>query len=469
LNDLNELNETNAPNPPQSFSDLGLHPAILQAVAAQGYTTPTPIQQRAIPVVLSRRDVMAGAQTGTGKTAAFCLPILHLLAPLANRSVSPAMHPVRALILTPTRELAMQVEENLRAYGANLQLRSAIIYGGVDMAPQTEALRRGVEIVVATPGRLLDHMQQRSTSLGKVDFLVLDEADRMLDMGFLPDIRRILDTLPAQRQNLLFSATFNTDIRKLAAQIMHSPVLVEVAPPNAVAERVQHLAYRCEDLHKRAVLVHLVESRQLTQVLVFVATKRGAARLARELQRDRVSAAAIHGDMSQPERTKALDEFKSGAVRVLVATDVAARGLDIEDLPHVVNYELPYSAEDYIHRIGRTGRAGASGEAISLVSKMQERHLRDIEKLIKAPLPLQAAPIVESADSRYRERAPNRAAERRLERRPSQPEAAPPADGFDPNRPYLPDVSSTVAAPVKLPPPRRSRSARAVLLTALKE
>src|SRR5690242_15198253 len=366
-----------------SFQELGLRPEILRAVAESGYTTPTPIQSQAIPVVLAGRDVMGGAQTGTGKTAGFGLPILHKLSEHANASPSPARHPVRALILAPTRELAIQVEAQIKEYGKHTKLRSTCVFGGVDIKQQLPIVRGGVEILVATPGRLLDHIEQRSLSLSQVEIFVLDEADRMLDMGFIPDIKRIMALLPKKRQNLLFSATFSDEIRKLADQMLNHPELIEVARRNAAAETVSHLVYKCAQEQKRSLLEHVVRERNADQMLVFMRTKHGASRLARQLERDGFSATAIHGDKSQVQRIEALDGFKDNKVQILVATDVAARGLDISDLPLVVNYELPHVAEDYVHRIGRTGRAGASGEAISLVAPDEERYLSDIEKLLK--------------------------------------------------------------------------------------
>ncbi|MCX7897645.1 MAG: DEAD/DEAH box helicase [Rhodocyclaceae bacterium] len=365
-----------------TFDELGLLPEILRALAEAGYREPTPIQAQAIPLVLDGRDVLGGAQTGTGKTAAFTLPLLHRLARHANTSPSPARHPMRALILTPTRELALQVFESVKTYGKYLPLRAACLFGGVDIKPQIEELRAGREIVVATPGRLLDHIEQKTVHFGAVEFLVLDEADRMLDMGFIPDVKRILAHLPKQRQSLLFSATFSDEIKKLADAMLKSPVLVEVARRNTVAETIAHRVYRVAGEDKRALLLHLLQEAGLSPALVFVSTKLGAARLSSWLARQGVAAAAIHGDKSQQERLRALADFKSNVVRVLVATDVAARGLDIEDLPHVINFELPHVAEDYVHRIGRTGRAGKTGIAISLVSSEEEKQLGDIERLI---------------------------------------------------------------------------------------
>ena len=369
-----------------TFAEIGLHPSILQAVADTGYTVPTPIQAQALPSVMAGNDVMGAAQTGTGKTAAFTLPILHRLMPMANTSASPARHPVRALILTPTRELADQVYESVKRYGFKTPLRSTVVFGGVDIGPQKEALRNGCEVLIATPGRLLDHVEQRTVNLSQVGILVLDEADRMLDMGFLPDLDRIMRLLPAQRQTLLFSATFSNEIRKLARTYLKNPVEIEVAKRNATADTVTQIAYAMAGEAKRAAVVHLVKSRGLKQVIVFSNTKIGTSRLARQLELDGVRAESIHGDKSQADRMKALEAFKAGELEVLVATDVAARGLDVAGVPCVINYDLPHSAEDYVHRIGRTGRAGASGEAISFFSPSEEKYLIDIEKLIKAPV-----------------------------------------------------------------------------------
>jgi superfamily II DNA/RNA helicase len=380
-----EVASTDAPV--LAFTDFDLHPQLLASIVDTGYTTPTPIQAQAIPVVISGRDVMGAAQTGTGKTAAFTVPILHRLMPLANASASPARHPVRALILTPTRELADQVAESVKRYAKHTPLRSAVVFGGVDIGPQKEALRQGCEVLVATPGRLLDHVEQKNVNLSQVGLLVLDEADRMLDMGFLPDLERIIRLLPQQRQTLLFSATFSNEIRKMARSYLKEPVELEVAARNATAENVTQIAYEMTAEGKRAAVVHLVKSRKLNQVIVFSNTKIGTARLARQLERDGVKAESIHGDKTQADRMKALEAFKAGELEVLVATDVAARGLDVAGVPCVINYDLPYSAEDYVHRIGRTGRAGASGEAIALFTHSEERLLLDIEKLIKRQVP----------------------------------------------------------------------------------
>jgi len=366
-----------------SFAELGLCPEVLKAVDEAGYTTPTPIQQQAIPVVLAGHDVMGGAQTGTGKTAGFTLPLLQKLIAYANTSPSPARHPVRALVLTPTRELAIQVEASVKTYAKYTGLRSTVVYGGVNINQQTPALKAGVEILVATPGRLLDHLEQKSVSLSQVAFFVLDEADRMLDMGFIPDIRRIMKHLPKERQSLLFSATFSADIKKLAEDMLKAPKLIEVARRNAAAETVKMSAYHCASDQKRALLEHIVKTRNLWQALCFVRTRHGASRLARLLEKAGLAAEAIHGDKTQSARIATLEKFKEGKTQILVATDVAARGLDIEELPMVINYEIPSVPEDYVHRIGRTGRAGAEGEAISLVSPEEEKYLAEIEKLIR--------------------------------------------------------------------------------------
>ncbi|MFD2111437.1 DEAD/DEAH box helicase [Thiorhodococcus fuscus] len=362
-----------------SFAELGLSAELLRAVDTQGYTHPTPIQLQAIPSVLSGRDVLAGAQTGTGKTAAFTLPMLHLLS--AAQSNGRQRRP-RALVLTPTRELAAQVGESVRLYGQNLPLRSLQIFGGVGMGPQVEKLRRGVDILVATPGRLLDHQGQGNVDLGGIEILVLDEADRMLDMGFIHDIRRILKSLPKQRQNLLFSATYSREIEQLANGLLSNPARIEVARRNTAAETVSQLVHPVAKDQKRALLSHLIHSGGLQQVLVFTRTKHGANRLAQQLITDGITAAAIHGNKSQGARTRALADFKSGAVRTLVATDIAARGLDIDRLPNVVNYELPNVSEDYVHRIGRTGRAGSEGAAVSLVGPDEYGLLAGIERLL---------------------------------------------------------------------------------------
>jgi ATP-dependent RNA helicase RhlE len=370
-----------------TFDTLGLSADLLQTVIEEGYVDPTPVQEQAIPLVLAGRDVLAAAQTGTGKTAAFTLPILDRLRAHANTSFSPARHPVRVLILVPTRELAMQVDESVRTYGRTVPLRSTVVYGGIPMEPQIKALREGVEILVATPGRLLDLVGQRVANLSQVEILVLDEADRMLDMGFLPDIQRIIALLPARRQNLMFSATFSDDIRRLSKTILRDPAEVEVAPRNATIDTIRQLVYPVDRDRKEELLAHLIRTQDLRQVLVFTRTKLAASRLASWLDRNGIDAVAIHSDRTQPERTRALEEFKSGEIRVLVATDVAARGLDIEDLPHVVNFELPWNPQDYIHRIGRTGRAGQTGDAISLVCIDETDLLRGVQRLLRTAIP----------------------------------------------------------------------------------
>ncbi|TMH42153.1 MAG: DEAD/DEAH box helicase [Betaproteobacteria bacterium] len=366
-----------------SFDQLDLIVPLTRAVGDLGYTTPTPVQEQAIPLVLAGRDLMAGAQTGTGKTAAFALPILQRFAPLASTSTSPARHPVRALVLAPTRELAVQVAESFRDYGKHLPLRSTVVYGGVDMNAQIAELRRGVEILVATPGRLLDHVQNKTVMFNQVQVLVLDEADRMLDMGFLPDIKRIIALLPPSRQNLLFSATFPDEIRTLAKTLLRSPAEIQVTPRNVAAELVTHVLHPVAREKKRELLAYIIQTRGLKQVLVFTGTRIGANRLAHQLRLDRIQADAIHGDKTQAERELALAEFKAGKTAVLVATDVASRGLDIEGLPQVINFDVPHSPEDYVHRIGRTGRAGLTGEAISLVAPEDMESLAAIERLIK--------------------------------------------------------------------------------------
>lgn len=371
-----------------TFEHLGLDARLLNALSEFGYTSPTPIQQQAIPLALKGGDLMAGAQTGTGKTAAFALPMLHGLLPLSNASTSPAKHPIRALILTPTRELAIQVEESIRIYAKHTDLRSLVVYGGVDIKTQTPTLIKGVEILVATPGRLLDHVEQRTLSLGQVQTLVLDEADRMLDMGFMPDLKRIVGLLPKKRQTLMFSATFSPEIKKLSETFLNSPDVIEVAKRNSTAETVTQQAYAVSSANKHALLIDLLSEPDATQVIVFTKTKLSASRLAKQLEKTGIASGAIHGDKSQQERIQALDAFKNGEIKALIATDVAARGLDIDQLPLVINYEIPTSPEDYVHRIGRTGRAGAKGKAISLVSPEEEKSFKEIERLIGNKIPL---------------------------------------------------------------------------------
>ncbi len=366
-----------------SFSTLGLSAELLRAVSEKGYTQATPIQLQAIPVILEGRDILAGAQTGTGKTAGFTLPLLQRL----NAKPHGAHRTIRALILTPTRELAAQVEESVRTYGKYVPLKSTVVFGGVGIHPQIDTLRRGVDILVATPGRLLDHVGQRTVDLSHVEILVLDEADRMLDMGFIRDIRKILALLPKKRQNLLFSATFSDEIKQLADGLLNAPALIEVARQSIAAELVSQVYHPVDRVRKRELLAHLIHSQGWKQVLVFTRTKHGANRLADQLEDDGINSSAIHGNKSQSARTKALADFKKGEVRVLVATDIAARGLDIDQLPHVVNYELPNVPEDYVHRIGRTGRAGKEGQAVSLVCVDERDFLRDIERLLKRDIP----------------------------------------------------------------------------------
>jgi len=368
-----------------SFESLGLSADLLRAVSDKGYSKPSPIQQQAIPIVLEGRDLMGGAQTGTGKTAGFTLPMLQRL--MENIHTGKGRRPVRALILTPTRELAAQVHESVQTYGRHLPLKSAVIFGGVSINPQKQKLIKGVDIVVATPGRLLDHVSQRSVDLSKVDILVLDEADRMLDMGFIHDIRKVLNIVPKKKQVLLFSATFSNDIKQLANGLMTDPALIEVARQNAATDTVKQVVHPVDKKRKRELLSALIGGNEWQQVLVFTRTKHGANRLAEQLGKDGITSAAIHGNKSQGARTRALADFKSGQVRVLVATDIAARGLDIDQLPHVVNFELPNVAEDYVHRIGRTGRAGNEGEAMSLVCVDELKLLKDIERLIKKDIP----------------------------------------------------------------------------------
>ncbi|GIL05139.1 DEAD/DEAH box helicase [Betaproteobacteria bacterium PRO7] len=375
------------------FQSLGLAPELVRAVADEGYTQPTPIQSQAIPLILAGRDLLAAAQTGTGKTAGFTLPILQRLAAHAHK---PAPKTVRVLVLTPTRELAAQVEEAVRTYGKHLRVSSAVVFGGVGIVPQIAALKRGVDILVATPGRLLDHVGQRTVDLSKVEVLVLDEADRMLDMGFIHDIKRVLAQLPKRRQNLLFSATFSDEIRALAHGLLHDPATVEVARRNEASALVTQVMHPVSKERKRELLRDLIAQGDWRQVLVFTRMKHGANRLAEQLNKDGLEAAAIHGNKSQGARTRALAGFKDGSVRVLVATDIAARGLDIEQLPHVVNYELPNVPEDYVHRIGRTGRAGSPGHAVSLVSPDEYAYLRDIERLLKKPIERMVVPGFEA-------------------------------------------------------------------------
>ncbi len=402
-----------------SFSDLGLLPELLRAVTERGYTEPTPVQARAIPEILSGRDMLAGAQTGTGKTAGFTLPLLQRLSAAPRSGNAP-----RALVLTPTRELTAQVAESVRGYGKYLPLRSTVVFGGVSINPQIDALRRGTDILIATPGRLLDHAQQRTVDLSQVEIFVLDEADRMLDMGFINDIRRIIRLLPAKRQNLMFSATYSDDIRKLTQGLLKNPAEVEVARRNTAVESVTQLAHMVSKDDKRALLSHLIRANEWSQVLIFTRTKHGANRLTKQLEDDSIAAAAIHGNKSQSARVAALNGFKTGKVRALVATEVAARGLDIKELPFVVNYELPNVPEDYVHRIGRTGRAGASGTAVSLVSPDESGLLRDIERLVgkvirREPLPQISAPPPRAVSAHTEASHEHRPAQRAADSRPN--------------------------------------------------
>jgi ATP-dependent RNA helicase RhlE len=488
-----------------SFESLGLLPELLRAVAEQGYTEPTPIQSQAIPIVLSGRDLLGAAQTGTGKTAGFTLPLLQRLAPLATKSFSPALHPVRCLILTPTRELAIQVHESVKGYGKHIPLRSFCVYGGVNINPQIEEMKRGVEILVATPGRLLDLIGQKAVNLGKVQILVLDEADRMLDMGFIPDIKRIIALIPATRQTLLFSATFSEEIRKLASQFQKDPAKVEVARRNEPIALVTQYVHMVEATRKRELLAHLVKKNDWEQVLVFTKTKHGANRLASQLQKDRINADAIHGNKSQNARIRALEDFKAGKVKVLVATDIAARGLDIEELPHVVNFDLPHVPEDYVHRIGRTGRAGSTGEALSLVCSEDRPLLGAIERLINKKIEVRtvegfdrgerSAPAQAHGDSerqrpqrehqpqqqrgpkreergpKREERGPKREQQQRSskrdERAPRHGNAPPPrtsgnSGGMDFNKPYEPSTPAATAEPAQDNTPGRKRPASPV-------
>jgi superfamily II DNA/RNA helicase len=436
------------PVEPARFDTLPLDPKLLRAVADQGYATMTPIQAKAIPIVLEGRDVMGAAQTGTGKTAAFSIPLLQRMLKHENASASPARHPVRALVLAPTRELADQVAANVKAYAKHTNLRVAVVFGGIDMKPQTLELKAGVEVLIATPGRLLDHIEAKNAVLNQVEYVVLDEADRMLDIGFLPDLQRILSYLPKQRQTLLFSATFSPEIKRLAQSYLQDPITVEVARPNATASTVEQHFYSVSDDDKRRVVRQILRDRSIAQAIVFVNSKLGAARLARSFERDGLNTAALHGDKSQDERLKSLDAFKRGEVDLLVATDVAARGLDIADLPAVFNFDVPFNAEDYVHRIGRTGRAGASGIAVTLVARDDTRLVSEIEKLIKKKIELEPFELEDDRRPRrsYGDRDEEAGGERRRERSSyaSRAPAPAPRDPFF-DRPYEPP--STEAPP----------------------
>ncbi|HEY0818413.1 MAG TPA: DEAD/DEAH box helicase [Rhizobacter sp.] len=432
-----------------SFSNLSLAEPLARAVAEMGYETMTPIQEQAIPVVLSGQDVMGAAQTGTGKTAAFSLPLLQRMLKHENASTSPARHPVRALVLLPTRELADQVAQQVKLYAKYTNLRSTVVFGGIDMKPQTLELKKGVEVLVATPGRLFDHIEAKNAVLNQVEYVVLDEADRMLDIGFLPDLQRILSYLPKQRTTLLFSATFSPEIKRLAGSYLQNPVTIEVARPNETASTVEQHFYSVTDDDKRRALKQIVKQRGITQAFVFVNSKLGCARLARSLERDGLRTTALHGDKSQDERLKALDAFKRGEVDVLVCTDVAARGLDIADLPAVFNFDVPFNAEDYVHRIGRTGRAGASGLAMTLVTREDNRLVADIEKLIKKkielePLELDDGRPVRERDDRRRGRGEGVAEEAAPRPRAPAPRTAARDPFFD--KPYEPSVSAEAPA-----------------------
>jgi superfamily II DNA/RNA helicase len=440
-----------------AFSKLSLAEPLMRAVAEMGYETMTPIQAQAIPVVLSGQDVMGAAQTGTGKTAAFALPLLQRMLKHENASTSPARHPVRALVLLPTRELADQVAQQVKLYAKYTNLRSAVVFGGMDMKPQTAELKRGVEVLVATPGRLLDHIEAKNAVLNQVEYVVLDEADRMLDIGFLPDLQRILSYLPKQRTTLLFSATFSPEIKRLASSYLQDPVTIEVSRPNTTAATVEQHFFSVPDDEKRHAVKQIVRQRGITQAFVFVNSKLGCARLARSLERDGLKTTALHGDKSQDERLKALDAFKRGDVDLLVATDVAARGLDIKDVPAVFNFDVPFNPEDYVHRIGRTGRAGASGLAVTLVSPSDTRLVADLEKLLKRKLEIEPLEFDEDRprgrinDGRRawrgqgedEERAPRREA-RQEPRRDARPPSAPKDPFFD--QPYEPPKREEVPA-----------------------
>jgi ATP-dependent RNA helicase RhlE len=434
---------------------LGLEPELLRAVAEQGYTQPTPIQAQAIPVVLAGKDLLAAAQTGTGKTAGFTLPLLQIL------NKKGAGRAVRCLILVPTRELAAQVQESVRTYGKYRPLRSITIFGGVNINPQIQDLRRGVDIVVATPGRLLDHVQQRTIDLRTVEILVLDEADRMLDMGFIHDIRRIIGLLPKQRQNLMFSATFPEEIRKLAATFMQHPVTVEVARRNTPAELVAQVQHPVDHARKKDLLAHLVRENDWHQVLVFTKTKRGANRLAEALEKSGIEADAIHGNKSQPQRTRVLKRFKNDELRVLVATDIAARGIDIEELPHVVNFDLPHVAEDYVHRIGRTGRAGSSGEAVSLVTHEDRPLMTAIERLMARQVEERVITGFEPGKASHR-REPTESRPRHQQRPQQRQRQAPASRARSAGRPQGRSAQAPAPQPAQASAPQQLQYPRSV-------
>jgi len=450
----------------QAYSTLALAEPLQRAVADMGYENMTPIQAKAIPAVLSGQDVMGAAQTGTGKTAAFSLPLLQRLLRHENSSASPARHPVRALVLLPTRELADQVAQQIALYAKYTKLRSAVVFGGMDIKPQMLELKKGVEVLIATPGRLLDHIEAKTAVLGKVEYVVLDEADRMLDIGFLPDLQRILSYLPKERTTLLFSATFSPEIKRLAGSYLQNPITIEVARPNETAATVEQRFFTAEGDDKRRAIVHLLNERSLKQAFVFVNSKLGCARLARSLERDGLKTAALHGDKNQDERLKALDAFKNGTVDLLVCTDVAARGLDIKDVPAVFNYDVPFNAEDYVHRIGRTGRAGANGLAATLVASSDLRLVADIESLIKKKIPLESLPLAESRNHSSYQRRENRSRHghemaRKIPAKtvhdpffdqPYEPAATaiPPGWEINPEAPVWPRVSSNIKSRRKI-------------------
>ncbi len=435
-----------------SFSNLHLAEPLARAVADMGYESMTPIQAQAIPVVLTGKDVMGAAQTGTGKTAAFSLPLLQRLMRHENASASPARHPVRALVLLPTRELADQVAQQIAMYAKYTKLRSTVVFGGMDMKPQTIELKKGVEVLVATPGRLLDHIEAKNVVLNQVEYVVLDEADRMLDIGFLPDLQRILSYLPKTRTTLLFSATFSPEIKRLAGSYLQDPITIEVARPNETASTVEQRFYKVTDDDKRYAIRSVLKERDIRQAFIFSNSKLGCSRLTRALERDGLRAAALHGDKSQDERLKALEAFKAGEVDLLVCTDVAARGLDIKDVPAVFNYDVPFSAEDYVHRIGRTGRAGASGLAVTLVTDHDSRHVADIEKLTKKKINVEPAPMLDfraprrSRDDEHRPRREREAEGSSHARRPSR--MATRSANLDPffDKPYEASVVTEPAA-----------------------
>ena len=439
--------EQSATSEELTFNDFGLHPDLLKAVSQSGYTKPTPIQAQSIPAVLAGRDVMGAAQTGTGKTAAFTLPVLHRIMPFASHSTSPARHPVRALILTPTRELADQVAESVERYSSTSPLRSTAVYGGIDIRPQKDALRQGCELLIATPGRLLDHLEQKSVNLNQVGVLVLDEADRMLDMGFMPDLERIVSHLPKQRQNLLFSATFSPEIRKLARTILHDPIEITVANKNQTADTVTQIVYKITEKDKKPALLYLLKTHYTKQVIVFANTRLEVNRISRYLTQEGVLAEAIHGDRSQLERSRTLEDFKAGKVQVLVATDVAARGLDVVGLPCVINYDLPFNAEDYVHRIGRTGRAGAEGKAIAFYNEAAEgQQLASVQQLVNKEFELERLDIPDAFRNRGAEQ-PRRSSyqQKYNQNRRDSRESREPIDALF-YKPYESDASAPVAA-----------------------